>query len=394
MAAAEVERVLAAKTHYSTLGVPNDASAADISRAYRKLSMTLHPDKCQESNAETAFKRLSEAHTVLCDPLQRRTYDRENRHALHPRSVGGIFAPPPPGADEAKNSFRAQSHQTAPWADPYPAHVPKPVWESPEEILMREKAGVELDRRELQKEFNELQRDLHDERRAAKERTKKHDHELTVHKRLANEAKASLERVKDQWQQKIYVERQIHERQRGEMAARIRLLEAEVAELRSQLTRSLSGAERSSSTRPPDMSEMVSGPSLPPARAITKSVEKDEYGNYRVVERDANGQYVVSAERLAAERKHGSSHTTVGGHAGGGQSRPIPQPAAADESMGDGLVELLERLDLSQHRDTLEEEELFTIDLLRSMGPMLATNMAELGMDAPEVERLRQALGM
>lgn len=249
-----------------------------------------------------------------------------------------------------------------------------------------------MDRRVLQKEFNELQRDLHDERRAAKERTKKHDHELTVHKRLASEAKASLERVKDHWQQKIYEERQIHERQRGEMAARIRLLEAEVAELRTQLASA--GGGRSSSAQPPDVSEPVSGPSLPPSAGITKSVEKDEHGNYRVVERDANGHYVMSAERLAAERKQAGGSHGGGMASSGGAANPATQLMAADSAMADGLVELLRKLDLSQHRDKLEEEELFDVPLLRSMGPMLANNMAELGMKPAEVQRLRQALGV
>lgn len=37
-----------------------DASSSDIRKAYRKLSLTLHPDKNKDENAETQFRQVSE----------------------------------------------------------------------------------------------------------------------------------------------------------------------------------------------------------------------------------------------------------------------------------------------------------------------------------------------
>lgn len=71
-------KVLAAKTHYEVLDVAEDASSDVIKKAYRKLSLKVHPDHNRSKNAEAAFKRLNEAHAVLSDDQQRRAYDRRN----------------------------------------------------------------------------------------------------------------------------------------------------------------------------------------------------------------------------------------------------------------------------------------------------------------------------
>ena len=57
------------------------------------------------------------------------------------------------------------------------------------------------------------------------------------------------------------------------------------------------------------------------------------------------------------------------------------------------MVSLLQRLGLDHFTGRLEDEELLDPVLLRSMGPMLASNMAELGMHADDVRRLQHALG-
>ncbi|OCT75608.1 dnaJ homolog subfamily C member 1 [Xenopus laevis] len=60
---------------YEFLGVEQDASSADIRKAYRKLSLTLHPDKNKEENAETQFRQLVAIYEVLKDEERRQRYD-------------------------------------------------------------------------------------------------------------------------------------------------------------------------------------------------------------------------------------------------------------------------------------------------------------------------------
>ncbi|NXG79864.1 DNJC1 protein, partial [Baryphthengus martii] len=52
-----------------------DASSADVRKAYRKLSLILHPDKNKDENAETQFRQLVAIYEVLKDEDKRQRYD-------------------------------------------------------------------------------------------------------------------------------------------------------------------------------------------------------------------------------------------------------------------------------------------------------------------------------
>ena len=68
------------KDYYGALGVPQDADAAAIKKAYRKLATELHPDKNPgNTEAEARFKEVSEAYDVLSDPKRRGEYDDARR---------------------------------------------------------------------------------------------------------------------------------------------------------------------------------------------------------------------------------------------------------------------------------------------------------------------------
>ena len=79
------------KDYYATLGVPRDASADDIKRAYRKLARKYHPDVSKEADAEAKFKELGEAYEVLKDPEKRKAYDQFGKDW----KAGQEFRPPP-----------------------------------------------------------------------------------------------------------------------------------------------------------------------------------------------------------------------------------------------------------------------------------------------------------
>lgn len=64
------------KDYYKVLGVPKDATEAEIKKAYRKLAREFHPDANKgDASAEERFKEISEANDILGDPKKRKDYD-------------------------------------------------------------------------------------------------------------------------------------------------------------------------------------------------------------------------------------------------------------------------------------------------------------------------------
>ena len=77
--------------YYAVLGVPRDASADDVKKAYRKLARQYHPDVNKSAGAEARFKEINEANEVLSDPEKRQRYDTLGRNW----KSGQDFTPPP-----------------------------------------------------------------------------------------------------------------------------------------------------------------------------------------------------------------------------------------------------------------------------------------------------------
>jgi molecular chaperone DnaJ len=65
------------KDFYKVLGVDKSVSQADLKKAYRRLARQYHPDSNPgDAAAESRFKEISEAYSVLSDDEQRREYDQ------------------------------------------------------------------------------------------------------------------------------------------------------------------------------------------------------------------------------------------------------------------------------------------------------------------------------
>ncbi|MEG3846462.1 J domain-containing protein [Microcoleus sp. herbarium19] len=65
------------RNYYQILGVPRDAAADEIKKAYRRLARQLHPDvNPGDKSAEDTFKDINEAYDVLSDIDKRAQYDQ------------------------------------------------------------------------------------------------------------------------------------------------------------------------------------------------------------------------------------------------------------------------------------------------------------------------------
>ncbi|XP_067869811.1 dnaJ homolog subfamily C member 1 [Heterodontus francisci] len=67
---------------YRFLGVEQDASSADIRKAYRKMTLILHPDKNKDENAEIQFRQLVAIYEVLKDEEKRQRYNEVLENGL------------------------------------------------------------------------------------------------------------------------------------------------------------------------------------------------------------------------------------------------------------------------------------------------------------------------
>ena len=128
------------ETYYTVLGVPPNATDAEIKRAYRDLMKQVHPDSGAGSNAPEYWKKLAEektkdineAYSVLSNPDKRRLYDQQldayrrsqERSQASSARAGASRRQSAPGAARAGSQTQGQaktSHQSQQQAQPPPS---------------------------------------------------------------------------------------------------------------------------------------------------------------------------------------------------------------------------------------------------------------------------------
>lgn len=67
------------KNYYEVLGIKKDTNPEDIKKSFRILAVKYHPDKFpdekEKKEAESKFKEINEAYSVLSDPVKKEQYD-------------------------------------------------------------------------------------------------------------------------------------------------------------------------------------------------------------------------------------------------------------------------------------------------------------------------------
>lgn len=87
--------------YYQILGVPRNATEAEIKAAYRKLALKHHPDRNPgDKAAEEKFKEANTAYEALSDPKKRQMYDQ-----FGAAGVEGASAPGGPGFGGFRGDF-------------------------------------------------------------------------------------------------------------------------------------------------------------------------------------------------------------------------------------------------------------------------------------------------
>ncbi|KAJ3219424.1 hypothetical protein HDU67_001255 [Dinochytrium kinnereticum] len=77
---------------YGVLGLEKGCDESAIKKAYRKLALQYHPDKCGAPGTDEAFKAIGHSFAVLSDPAKREGYDKfgiDGESGRSPAAGGG-----------------------------------------------------------------------------------------------------------------------------------------------------------------------------------------------------------------------------------------------------------------------------------------------------------------
>ena len=96
----QIERILSASDHYGVLDLEQSCTSRAVKAAFRRLSLMVHPDKCNAPDTAPAFLKVQEAHSVLSG-AERDAYDAKQAFG----GGGSGFTNP------WDQPYQAQSHQ-------------------------------------------------------------------------------------------------------------------------------------------------------------------------------------------------------------------------------------------------------------------------------------------
>lgn len=164
----------ATQDFYKLLGVPADATAKDIGKAFRQKARTVHPDKLppgssedQKQRATVEFQLIAKAYEVLCDPAQRAGYDLDRASAAERRG--------PSRAPSTTHRPQQQRQQQTPGASRRPGPDPHKSRHEQEED---ERIWEEMQRN----------RDEEEKKRRREERAREAEEQYAQRRQQRNEA--------------------------------------------------------------------------------------------------------------------------------------------------------------------------------------------------------------
>lgn len=102
-------------THYERLGIPVDASPAEVQRAFRRAARALHPDRHGERTTPE-MAAVNEAWWVLSDPARRAAYDATFRPE-HSTPLPTVAPPAPVHPDDSPEDAGTWAQESV---RPYP----------------------------------------------------------------------------------------------------------------------------------------------------------------------------------------------------------------------------------------------------------------------------------
>mmetsp|Transcript_13272 Transcript_13272/g.23582 ORF Transcript_13272/g.23582 Transcript_13272/m.23582 type:complete len:213 (+) Transcript_13272:25-663(+) len=157
-----IDSIRVCKNFYEVLGLePRLYDLNELKRAYRVRALKVHPDKCREDGAESAFKRLSEAFECLSDQPKQSLYlaslekaggfptAQKKEQTVQKRTWEDLYVPP------CKRNNKKQEAGGFKAGQGPPRSTTNRVWEVFEEEEKKFKAEMEAKRQEREEMVEE-----------------------------------------------------------------------------------------------------------------------------------------------------------------------------------------------------------------------------------------------